>query len=104
MIQVAAILGILATIDQVCHNPLVKRLLRHWAAGTSNKIDDWVVDALTGSDAEMAVKKLEAVQASYNRLDEAAMATMKTAVPLPDDVLEVLTSETVARMLPGVKE
>ena len=103
-LQLVAIMAAIAAAEKFCQIGLVKRLLQNWSHGTHNTIDDWVVVALTDSDPTVVEKKLEAAQSTYNGLGEDAKTKLKESVPLPDEVLEILTSETVARMLPGVRE
>lgn len=95
MIQVAAVLAALAVVERFAQVGLVKRLLENWSHGTHNTIDDWVVDALTDSDPTVIERKLEAAQATYNRMEPEAKAAAKAPVPLPDEVIDVLLTRDV---------
>ena len=94
MIQVAAVLAALAVAEKFLTNSLVKRLLENWSHSTTNTVDDWVVDALTGSDATAIERRLEVAQIEYDRLTPEAKAEAKTAKPLPDVVVDVLLTRT----------
>lgn len=89
-LQVAAVLAALAVAERFCQVGLVKRLLENWSHGTSNTVDDWVVDALTDSEPTMIPKILEAVQATYNKLEGEKKIIATAPVPLPVAVEEAL--------------
>lgn len=100
MIQVAAVLAALAAAEKFLTNPLVRRLLENWSHGTTNTVDDWIVDALTGSDATAVEKRLEVAQIEYDRLDPEAKAAAKVPRDLPAEILDVLTGDQRAEGRP----
>lgn len=90
MIQVAAVIAVLGIVERFCQVGLVKRLMENWSHGTHNTIDDWVVDALTDSDPTLIAPKLEAAQATYDRMEPDEKAEATAPVPLPDEIVDVL--------------
>ena len=96
MIALAAALKIAQSFLDI---PLVKRLLQNAAEGTTNKIDDWVVDILYGASEVKAAPeevkaKLEVVQDKLDTMTPEAKAEAKT-------VTTTLTADQVRELMAG---